>query len=74
METLKLEAEDPDLSRPASFDALFDNAFEAFINVLDGYTLQDMINNRRDDQSRRPVVKSDVAKLVRRRQTGLGRS
>jgi Rrf2 family protein len=74
METLKQEAEDPDLSRPASFDALFDDAFEAFISVLDGYTLQDMINNRRDGQSVRSTLKSDVAKVVRRRQSGLGRS
>jgi Rrf2 family nitric oxide-sensitive transcriptional repressor len=90
METMRLEIEgDPTETRAperqlAAFDQLFDDALDAFITVLDGHTLQDMIKAKRkgagtaDQPQRRskPTSKVKSAKAahsVRRQQVGVTR-
>jgi Rrf2 family nitric oxide-sensitive transcriptional repressor len=89
METMRLEVEGEggEVRAPerqlAAFDQLFDDALEAFITVLDGHTLQDMIKAKRkemagDSPSRRgrsaPKSKSaKAAHSVRRQHVGASR-
>lgn len=63
METMRLEIES-DESDPraperqlAAFDQLFDDALDAFISVLDGHTLQDMMKAKRKATGSEPPVR-----------------
>lgn len=85
---LEIEGEAGETGTPerqlAAFDQLFDDALEAFISVLDGHTLQDMIKAKRKEvggdqparRSRSSSAKSKSAKAantVRRQQAGISR-
>jgi DNA-binding IscR family transcriptional regulator len=91
METMRLEIESDesgDARAPerqlAAFDQLFDDALDAFISVLDGHTLQDMMKaKRRGSGTEQPVRRSSksvskvksakAAHSVRRQQVVAGR-
>jgi Rrf2 family nitric oxide-sensitive transcriptional repressor len=87
MEIMRLEIEEGVETRAperqlAAFDQLFDDALEAFISVLDGHTLQDMIKAKRKEAAGEPPArrgksaKSKSAKAahsVRRQPVGIGR-
>ena len=91
METMRLEIESDesgDARAPerqlAAFDQLFDDALDAFISVLDGHTLQDMMKAkrkgpaaeqpvRRSSKSASKVKSAKAAHSVRRQQVVAGR-
>lgn len=90
METMRLEIEsdEGDARAPerqlAAFDQLFDDALDAFISVLDGHTLQDMMKAKRKGSATEPPVRrssksaskvksAKAAHSVRRQQVVAGR-